>query len=210
MYYRRRKHRSGKVPIILTVIILLLCLMFSAALRLRSLTTQIAVSDAADMVTTTVNKVVCELIDPNAFDLEYFVDFQRDANGDIAAISGNMAHINALSAEILNRVIASTDAGIMTVDIPFGSLLGSNLLMGKGPDVTVEIILLTSSAVDFKSKVTSCGINQTSYQLFLEIKMDVDVLVPWGTESATVITEVLIADTVLVGKVPETYFNVEK
>lgn len=210
MYYRRRKHRSKKIPIILIVIILLLCLMFSAALQLRSLTTQIAVSDAADMVTATVNKVVCELIEPNAFDLEYFVDFQTDANGDIAAISGNMAHINALSAEILNRVIASTDAGIMTVDIPFGSLLGSNLLMGKGPDVTVEIILLTSSAVDFKSKVASCGINQTSYQLFLEIKMDVDVLVPWGTESATVITEVLIADTVLVGKVPETYFNVEK
>lgn len=188
----------------------MLCILLTGAHHLKSLTTQIAVSDAADAVTATVNRVVCELIDPNAYDLEYFVSFQRDDSGSVTAVSGNMAHINALSAEILSRVIASTDAGSMTVDIPFGSLLGSNLLMGKGPDVAVEVILLTSSSVDFKSKVESCGINQTSYQLFLEIQMDVDVIVPWGAESASIITEVLIADTILVGKVPETYFNVEK
>lgn len=188
----------------------MLCILLTGAYHLKSLTTQIAVSDAADAVTATVNRVVCELIDPNAYDLEYFVSFQRDDSGSVTAVSGNMTHINALSAEILSRVIASTDAGSMTVDIPFGSLLGSNLLMGKGPDIAVEVILLTSSSVDFKSKVESCGINQTSYQLFLEIQMDVDVIVPWGAESASIITEVLIADTILVGKVPETYFNVEK
>lgn len=208
MHYRRRKHRS-RLPIAI-LCILMLCILLTGAYHLKSLTTQIAVSDAADAVTATVNRVVCELIDPNAYDLEYFVSFQRDDSGSVTAVSGNMTHINALSAEILSRVIASTDAGSMTVDIPFGSLLGSNLLMGKGPDIAVEVILLTSSSVDFKSKVESCGINQTSYQLFLEIQMDVDVIVPWGAESASIITEVLIADTILVGKVPETYFNVEK
>ncbi len=207
MHYHRRKRRT-KVPLILFVLILLY-LLISAAYQLRSLTTQIAVSDAADEVSATVNKVVCELIDPDSYDLEYFVEFQKDTQGNVVAISGNMAHINALSSEILSRIIASADGGVMSVDIPLGSLMGSNLLMGKGPDVNVEIILLTSSAVDFKSNVSSCGINQTSYRLYLEIKMDVDVLVPWGTESATVLTEVLIADTVLVGKVPETYFSME-
>lgn len=209
MYYRR-KRRGLQRPFILLLALVIICAVLSGALQLRSLTTQIAVSDAADMVTATVNRVVCELIDPDAFDLEYFISFQKDTEGNVTAISSNMAHINALSAEILSRVIASTDAGKMSVDVPIGSLLGSNLLMGKGPDVTVEIILLTSSAVDFKSEVSSCGINQTSYRLYLVIKMDVDVLVPWGTESAAVITEVLIADTVLIGDVPETYLNMEK
>lgn len=208
MHYRRKRRRHTAVLLIITLISL--CAILTSAYHLKSLTTQIAVSDAADMVSATVNKVVCEMIDRDAYDLDYFVNFQKDSDGNITAISGNMAHINALSAQILGSIIASTDAGSMTVDIPFGSLLGSNLLMGKGPEVTVEILLLTSSAVDFKSEVSSCGINQTSYQLFLEIKMDVDVLVPWGTESATVLTEVLIADTVLVGKIPETYLNVEK
>lgn len=206
MHYRRR--RSSKLPILFFSAVLLAATL-TGAYHLKSLSTQIAVSDAADMVTATVNKVVCDLIDPEAYDLEYFVHFERDADGKITAVSGNMAHINALSSEILSRVIASTDSGSVSVKIPFGNLLGSNLLMGKGPDVDVEIIMLTSSRVDFKSSVESCGINQTNYRLFLEIAIDVDVLVPWGTESATVLTEVLIADTVLIGKVPETYFSVE-
>lgn len=206
MHYRRR--RSSKLPILFFAAVLLAATL-TGAYHLKSLSTQIAVSDAADMVTATVNKVVCDLIDPEAYDLEYFVHFERDTDGKITAVSGNMAHINALSSEILSRVIASTDSGSVSVKIPFGNLLGSNLLMGKGPDVNVEIIMLTSSRVDFKSSVESCGINQTNYRLFLEIAIDVDVLVPWGTESATVLTEVLIADTVLIGKVPETYFSVE-
>lgn len=207
MHYRRR--RRSRLPLFFFAAALLAALLVGTY-QLKSLSTQIAVSDAADMVTATVNKVVCDLIDPDAYDLEYFVRFERDGNGNVTAISGNMAHINELSSEILNMVIESTDTDPMIVKIPLGSLLGSNLLMGKGPDVSVEISMLTSSRVDFKSKVEACGINQTNYRLYLEVVIDVDVLIPWGTESATVLTEVLVADTVIVGKVPETYFNVEK
>ena len=207
MHYRRK--RRSRLPLLFFAAALLAALLVGTY-QLKSLSTQIAVSDAADMVTATVNKVVCDLIDPDAYDLEYFVHFERDGNGNVTAISGNMAHINELSSEILNMVIESTDTDPMIVKIPLGSLLGSNLLMGKGPDVSVEISMLTSSRVDFKSKVEACGINQTNYRLYLEVVIDVDVLIPWGTESATVLTEVLVADTVIVGKVPETYFNVEK
>ena len=207
MHYRRR--RSSRLPLLFFAAALLAALLVGTY-QLKNLSTQIAVSDAADMVTATVNKVVCDLIDPDVYDLEYFVHFERDGNVNVTAISGNMAHINELSSQILNMVIESTDTDPMIVKIPLGSLLGSNLLMGKGPDVSVEISMLTSSRVDFKSKVEACGINQTNYRLYLEVVIDVDVLIPWGTESATVLTEVLVADTVIVGKVPETYFNVEK
>ena len=86
---------------------------------------------------------------------------------------------------------------------------GLNLLMGKGPNVPVDIIMLTSSRVDFRNDIVSSGINQAKYQLILEVTIDIDVLVPWGTESASTVTEVIVADTVIVGKVPETYLNME-
>ena len=164
MHYRRR--RSSRLPLLFFAAALLAALLVGTY-QLKNLSTQIAVSDAADMVTATVNKVVCDLIDPDAYDLEYFVHFERDGNGNVTAISGNMAHINELSSQILNMVIESTDTDPMIVKIPLGSLLGSNLLMGKGPDVSVEISMLTSSRVDFKSKVEACGINQTNYRLYL-------------------------------------------
>ena len=52
-------------------------------------------------------------------------------------------------------------------------------------------------------------INQAKYQLVLEVAVDIDILVPWGTEKATTVTEVIVADTVIVGKVPNTYLNME-
>jgi hypothetical protein len=56
----------------------------------------------------------------------------------------------------------------------------------------------------------TAGINQTKHQINLEVIVDIDILIPWETESAQVITEVMIADTIIVGKVPETYLNMEK
>ena len=133
----------------------------------------------------------------------------KDENGDITAITSDMAHINSLSTEILNSVISSTENGTIKVNIPVGNLSGLNLLMGKGPNVPVDIIMLTSSRVDFRNDIVSSGINQAKYQLILEVTIDIDVLVPWGTESASTVTEVIVADTVIVGKVPETYLNME-
>jgi sporulation protein YunB len=95
------------------------------------------------------------------------------------------------------------------VRIPLGNLTGISLLMGRGPGVPVEILMLTSSRVAFHNSVVTAGINQTKHQLNLAVIVDIDVLIPWGTESTQVVTEVMIADTVIVGKVPETYLNLQ-
>jgi hypothetical protein len=81
--------------------------------------------------------------------------------------------------------------------------------MGRGPKVPIKIIYLTSSSVDFKNSIASAGINQTKLQLSLEITVDVDVLIPWSTKSSSIVTDVLVADTVVVGKVPDTFVNME-
>ncbi len=216
-YYRTRRRRNVKSTdnarkkrfIYVTVAISIICIVVSISLFLKELSTKIAVSDAVDSVTKTVNDSINSVIGNGEYDLDYFVSFEKNENGDISAISGNMAHINTLSAEILNSVISSTDNRTLKVSVPLGNLSGLNLLMGKGPDVPIDIIMLTSSRVDFENNISSCGINQAKYQLVLEVTIDVDVLVPWGTESATTITEVIVADTVIVGNVPQTYLSME-
>lgn len=219
MYYRRRrkpkytfstdtkavKHK----PKLYIVAIALLFLGASISLFLRDLSTKIAVSDAVDVVTKTVNDSINKVIGQGVYGFDYFVSLVKDENGDITAITSDMAHINSLSTEILNSVISSTENGTIKVNIPVGNLSGLNLLMGKGPNVPVDIIMLTSSRVDFRNDIISSGINQAKYQLILEVTIDIDVLVPWGTESASTVTEVIVADTVIVGKVPETYLNME-
>lgn len=200
-YKRKKRNFIWLVPIIIAAVIIL------SSLFLDEISTQIAVSDACDIVTAAVNDAVSKVIREGNYNYDYFVSYEKDSSGKIKAISSNMANINLLSTEILNTVIESTDNGVLHVSVPAGNLSGINLLLGKGPDITVDVIMLTSSKVDFRNEIESTGINQTKYQLYLEITMDIDVLIPWGTESATTVTEVLISDTVIVGDVPSTYLD---
>ena len=219
MYYRRRRKprysyttdtvKTKKQSKLYLYAIALLLIFGAISLFLRNLSTKIAVSDAIDIVTKTVNDSINEVIGNGVYGFDYFVSLEKDENGDVAAISSDMAHINTLSTEVLNSVISSTKNGTLQVKIPAGNLSGLNLLMGRGPDVVIDIIMLTSSRVDFRNEIISCGINQAKYQLILEVTIDIDVLVPWGTESATTVTEVIVADTVIIGKVPQTYLNME-
>jgi sporulation protein YunB len=198
--------KNGLVPLAL---FLAAASILSALFFLRSISTQIAVSNAEDIVTMAVNNAVNDIMSEGGYGYDYFVQIQKNDAGEIAAVSTDMAHINTLSTEILDKVIHSTESGTLTVDVPAGNLTGSSLLMGRGPKVPIKIIYLTSSSVDFKNSIASAGINQTKLQLSLEITVDVDVLIPWSTKSSSIVTDVLVADTVVVGKVPDTFVNME-
>ena len=202
----RHRRRTAGVGFFIPIV---LAMCAAISWFLGNLSTQMAVSDATDIVTKAVNDSINKVIGHGVYGFDYFINLEKDADGNVTAITSNMAHINTLSTDILNSVIESTDNGVITVGIPLGNLTGLNLLLNKGPDVNVQIIMLTSSRVDFRNEVVSCGINQAKYQLVLEVTIDIDILVPWGTESATTVTEVIVADTVIVGKVPDTYLNME-
>lgn len=216
--FRRRRPRysysddteiSKKSFPVVPLIIVILLIVAVSGLFLDELSTNIAVSDACDIVTAAVNQSVSEVIREGNYTSDSFINYEKDSDGKIKAISSNMANINLLSTEILSSVIASTDNGVLHVSIPAGNLSGINVLMGRGPDITVDVIMLTSSKVDFRNEIESTGINQTKYQLYLDVMIDIDVLIPWGTESANTVTEVLISDTVIVGDVPSTYLDTE-
>lgn len=193
--------------VVIALLAILFLLVVTASVFLKDISSQIAVSDASDIVTVSVNNAVSQVLSSGDYTGDYFVDFEKDANGDVAAISSNMAKINTLSAQILDKVVGTTEKNTITVKIPAGNLTGISLLMGRGPKIPVKIIVLTSSRVEFNNNIITAGINQTKHQINLEVIVDVEILVPWGSETTQVVTEVLIADTVIVGEVPDTYLN---
>ena len=203
---KRTKKRRRRAPLLLLLLGFGVFLVASA-LYLKRISGQIAVSDACDIMTTQVNAAITQVLQEGDYDADWFVSFEKNEAGEVTAISSNMTHINALSALLLDRVIGLTGNRNLTVSIPAGNLTGLSLLMGRGPGIPVEIMVLTSSHVEFRNNIVTAGINQTKHQISLLVIVDIDVLVPWGTESAQICTELLIADTVVVGQVPETYLN---
>ena len=202
----QRKAALFTIFIVLSISILVIF----AGRFLKEISGQIALSNASDTITAAINDKINEKMSVGQYDYNYFVTLQKDDVGNITAISANMARINTLSSEILQEVIAATNNGLEDIDIPIGNLLGSNLLLGRGPKVPVKIIMLTSSYSDFRNELEAVGINQVKHQIILEVRVQIDVMLPWEVQSTEVVSEVLIAETVLVGKVPDTYLNLNQ
>lgn len=181
----------------------------SSSIYLKKISTQIAVTDAKDVITAKINDAVIQTLAEGDYSGDYFVTFQKSDTGDVTAISSNMARINELSSKVLDKVVGSTKNNTVTIGIPTGNLTGASLLMGRGPKIPVKIVVLSSSRVEFDNSIVTAGINQTKHRINLRVTVDMEILFPWGTQSTEVGTDVLIADTVIVGKVPDTYLNMQ-
>lgn len=197
------------------LIVLCLLLFFGwvavrSVMYLRELSCDMVLSDAVDLMTLCVNDTINRTLSGRDYGYDYFVTIDRDESGAVTAIKANMARINALSSELLSDIVEAADRGELSLSIPIGNILGSSLLLGKGPDIPVDITLLTSSRVDFKNEISAAGINQTKHEMKLDVVVDIDVVLPWRTVSTQVVTEILIAETVIVGEVPQTYLNMER
>lgn len=202
---KRRAVRAG----ILMCLAVLVLLIISSSIYLKSISTQIASADAKDVITERINDAIVDTLNSGDYGGDYFVTFQKADNGDVTAVSSNMARINELSSKILDKLVDSTRDNTITIGIPAGNLTGASLLMGRGAKIPVKIVVLSSSRVEFMNNIVTAGINQTKHQITLRVTADMQILVPWGTEDTQVSTDVLIADTVIVGKVPDTYLNMQ-
>lgn len=185
-----------------------LVLLLISALYLRRLSGEIALSDAQDAVTLAINNSVAAILERSGCEYNDFVKLQKDADGNISAITTDTARITRFSTEMLDELVRSADSQCLEVCIPLGNLTGFSLLLGKGPEIPVEIIMLTSSFVSCESRMEDTGINQSRHSIVLKADVDIDILLPWETVSTTVESEILLAETLIVGRVPETYVNV--
>ena len=165
-----------------------------------------ALSDAKDTAIDTVNDAMLLMMSRGNYDYEYFVDLGTGSDGQLTSLNANMSRINAFSAALLDYV-SQLDRKNIKAEIPFGNLTGSSLLLGRGPEFTIQMIMVTSPHIQFRSELSAAGINQTEHRLLLDVVVDIDLLVPWGTASTQAVTEVLIAQTVIVGSVPNLYVN---
>ena len=73
--------------------------------------------------------------------------------------------------------------------------------------IPVSIISIRNSDASFESRFTEAGINQTLQQLTMTVSVDVAILVLGATELFTVSSQVVVAETIIVGQVPDTFFQ---
>ncbi len=139
------------------------------------------------------------------------VDIYRSSDGSIQSVSVDTMKANNLKSEIAKNVIDYLNTSEhYTVSVPLGNFLGSEFLSGFGPKIKFRIIPFDIAHIDFESKFTPAGINQVLHTLSVKVDVNIGALLPGFEEISNLTSRAVVAETVIIGDVPETYFNVEK
>ena len=155
-----------------------------------------------------INDAIDKQIEKGTIQYDRIVYFEKDLNGNITALKTNMSEVNRLKTDILNLINDEIlDMDTSDLGIPVGSLILPELMSGRGPEIPVKIISIRNSEGSFESQFTEAGINQTLQQLTMHVSIDVSILVLGSAESFTVSSQVVVAETVIVGDVPQTFLQ---
>ena len=125
-------------------------------------------------------------------------------------IKSNIIPVNQITSDVALKIQEELNK-VETDDIyiRLGSFTGSKLLAGRGPKVKFKISTIGNVETDLKSEFSSAGINQTLHRVYLEVKCRVVILTPFDEVEEIITNQVLIAEAVIVGNVPNSYYNLE-
>ena len=186
----------------------LLVLFFALRSKYRLVIEDLAQTQVKNTTSDLTNDAIAKQIAVGDIQYDRIVFFEKDLDGRITALKTNMSEVNRLKTDVLNIIndeILALDHS--DIGIPLGSLILPELLSGRGPAIPVHILSIRNSDANFVSHFSQAGINQTMHQLNMEVSIDVAVLVLGHTSSFTMSSEVVVAETVIVGDVPQTFLQ---
>ena len=207
---RWRYVRLSKRGRVLTWLLLIAALLAAVSIIALSHLKPVLLSLAVSRVTHVVNRVVVaavnDAVDSGAIDYDVLITLEKDEAGRVTALRSNMSAVNALQSALADDILQRLgDVSTSELAIPVGTLSGSPLLAGRGPSIHVRMQAAGSISAGFHNEFTSAGINQTKHRILLEVDVAMGILLPGFTTSTHVKSEVAVAETVIVGSVPQTY-----
>lgn len=135
---------------------------------------------------------------------------EKDSNGNITMISANVIPINEIISDIAIRIqdeFNKTENS--SFNIKLGTLTGAKILSGRGPNVHIKMSTIGNLDTDLRSEFITAGINQTIHKIYLQVECNVIILTPFNTIEERISNQVLLAEAVIVGTTPNTYYNFE-
>ena len=196
----------------LTTIILILIIAFETASLLLNymnpIFEQLSSYEAQKLATFVANDQTTKVMQNYNYDSMFTIE--KDSEGNVSMIQMNMYRVNIIISDIAYYIQEQMKKPEnSTVSIPMGNLLGVDLFSGYGPNIRMKVVLLGTVETDLRSEFIAKGINQTLHRVYLQIDCPVQILSSYKTLEENISNQFLIAENVIVGKIPSTYYNLE-
>lgn len=204
---RRNRRRLFLILLIIIPVIIVLFLRFSVAPVVQELA-KAKVDNRASYI---INEAVEALLRDEAVNYENIILLEKDISGNITALKTNMNEINRLKTKILSVIdTLLLDLDVNEIGLPLGSVILPELFSGTGPKLPVKVMSISRSDAEFRNEFKEAGINQSLQQIMMDVIITMTILTPVGTETVTTTSQVVVAETVIVGNVPDSYVNVDQ
>ena len=187
------------------LLMLLLCFGYLRS-RVDPILSDLSRSSVSSAASRLITQAVSRKISRGDMSYEKIICFEKDHEGRITALKTNMQQVNLLKTDILNTINGEIrNLGTAEIGIPLGNFLLPELFSGKGPRIPVRILTIRRSGADFISHFTQAGINQTLHRLTMRVQVEGELLVLGKILNFSTSGTVLVAETVIVGQVPNTF-----
>ena len=207
---RMNKHRFGIFLKILSTLLVIIMIFVGLDKEVRPVIITMAQYQARVSSILAINNAVIDEMENLDDDIKLTKVFRAE-NGIVTAVETNTSELNKLKAKLTNAVgVSLATLELTDISIPIGTLLGWQIFAGRGPDVNFKILPTSFVESNITSILTSAGINQTMQQIFIEFKVTMSAIIPRYTTNVEVKTDVCIAETLIVGVVPEFFAGTTK
>lgn len=215
MIKRRRlkvKSNKSKLPLIIFIVIVFIILFtfYEMDRRLKPTIMTICDTEARNVATSTINNTVREEFG-SKISYDNIMDMRLDKDGNLVMIQANTVELNRIGSQISLAIQDRIkDIGVKNVKIPLGVITQNDLFASYGPKISFKMKPVGSVNTSYRSEFQAQGINQTRHIIYVDITTSIQVIIPLASNSIKVTTNIPIAESIIVGKVPDTYANFNK
>ncbi len=201
----KHKRKLAMIIIFITAIVISAKVMLDAV---NPIFDTLCENEAKSLATIISNEQATNVMTEHSYD-ELFT-IEKDANGNVTMIKSNVIPINEIISDVAIKIQEEMNKqGRQDIEIALGSFTGIKLLAGRGPGIKIRISTVGNVETDLRSEFEAQGINQTLHRIYLQVKCEVSILTPFKDIAKEITNQVLIMENVIIGTVPNTYYNIE-
>lgn len=191
------------------MIILTALLTFTIMIRsINPIFEKLCEDKAKSIATSICNEESTKII--NKYKYEDLVTIYKDSNDNITMIKSNITPINLIISDVAEKIQKRLDSvDGEEIGIKLGNFTGTRILFGRGPSIPMKLETIGNVQTDLRSEFKEAGINQTIHRIYLQVDCEVNILTPYNVVNESISNQVLIAENVIVGKIPESYYNLK-
>ena len=208
MKNRRKRTHNHKFRIAVLAIILTAAAFIYVDLRLRPAVITVAQYHIQSLINKAVNNAIISVMDKTQYSYDDLVEINRNSADEIVSVNYNSLHINKLRSELIKVSIEETQKiPVSYVYIPIGNITSIDILQNKGPKLKFTVTPSSYVEAEVESVFQNTGINQINHQIFINVKVTANALIPNYSTSVYSENKVCVAETVIIGKVPDSIGN---